>query len=195
MMKRALDHRYPSPSDLFGPGFGSYRSPPGCSSQRGPSSCIPDLKPQPNSLQGILPAWAGVCGTAGGSAAWIPRSVPIPSPLTASVGITATQGVGHDGAGHTPGFPLLHEVAWGLPGCQSQSGTDPSLWSAPAEQEERWGGSRFLWDHWDLAQPCVAVPAQLQRGCICRDLTSGITWLRNQHWGLPAPHPALPSIQ
>lgn len=50
-----------------------------CSSQRGLHSCTPDLKPQPKSLQGILPAWGVVCGTAGGSAAWIPRSVPIPT--------------------------------------------------------------------------------------------------------------------
>lgn len=44
------------------------------------SSCIPDLKAEPESLRGMLPAWRGVCGTA----AWIPRSLPIPSPLTAS---------------------------------------------------------------------------------------------------------------
>lgn len=61
---------------------------PVCSSQRGLNSCIPDLKPQPNSLQGILPAQGVFCGTAGGSAAWIPRSLPMPSPLTASIGIT-----------------------------------------------------------------------------------------------------------
>ncbi|KAI1235762.1 hypothetical protein IHE44_0001847 [Lamprotornis superbus] len=35
-------------------------------------------------------------------------------------------------------------------------------------------------NHWDSTQPRVALPAQLQRGCICRDLTSGVTWLRNQ---------------
>lgn len=58
------------------------------SSQRGLSPCTPDLKPQPKSLQGIFPAWGVVCGTAGGTAAWIPRSVAIPPPLTASIRIT-----------------------------------------------------------------------------------------------------------
>lgn len=59
-----------------------------CSSQRRLNSCTPDLKSQPKSLQGILPAWGVVRGTAGGSAAWMPRSVPSPSALTVSTGIT-----------------------------------------------------------------------------------------------------------